>query len=446
MEQAPDQRRRVAIACQGGGSHTAFTAGVLKGLLGTDALSRHQIVGLSGTSGGAVCALLAWYALLDDDPAAAARLLDAFWAENAATTPTDQLANAWLLWVSRLQHVVVTPAVSPYDTIMSVTGMRHFRSLLERRVDFDRIDVVDDPARPMLLLGAVDVRSGDFKAFNSRRERISPEMVLASAAIPTLFRAVRLDGRLYWDGLFSQNPPVRELLDANPDEIWVIQVNPRHRPDEPRTVVDIADRRNELSGNLSLHQELHFIEKINELLDEGLLTSHDRYRNVTVRVIELTRSRLSRALGTTSKLNRDPDFIDELVDHGVARAEEFVAALAFEDAWRRRDVDGVVDRLAEDAELVVGAPFGDAGAVRGAGQIRSVIASRLTRDITIDVTHKQVCQDAVVWSVRTSRHGDRTPEHGWATARFANGAITSLCLGADAPDRDADAVESMYQA
>jgi hypothetical protein len=71
MEHAPDRRRRVAIACQGGGSHTAFTAGVLKGLLGGDALSSYEIVGLSGTSGGAVCALLAWYALLDDDPAAA---------------------------------------------------------------------------------------------------------------------------------------------------------------------------------------------------------------------------------------------------------------------------------------------------------------------------------------------------------------------------------------
>ena len=104
MEQAPDQRTRVAIACQGGGSHTAFTAGVLKGLLGADALSRHQIVGLSGTSGGAVCALLAWYALLDDDPAAAGRLLDAFRADNPATTPTEQLVNAWLLWASRLEH------------------------------------------------------------------------------------------------------------------------------------------------------------------------------------------------------------------------------------------------------------------------------------------------------------------------------------------------------
>lgn len=435
MEQMADEPRRVAIACQGGGSHTAFTAGVLKGLLGTDTGSRHEVVGLSGTSGGAVCALLAWYALLDDDPAGAGTLLDAFWADNAATTPTDQLLNAWLIWASRLQQYVMTPAISPYDTPAAVTGMRQFRSLLRRRVDFDRLEVVDDPSRPMLLLGAVDVQSGDFTAFNSRRDRISADMVLASAAIPTLFRAVHLDGRAYWDGLFSQNPPVRELLDATPDEIWVIQVNPRQRPDEPRTVVDITDRRNELAGNLSLHQELHFIEKINQLLDEGLLSPHGRYRSVVVRVIELTRSRLSRALGTTSKLNRDPAFIADLVAHGQARADEFLAALAFEDAWRRRDVDDVLARLADDAELVISAPFVGDGVHRGIAEIRPVITESLTRNITVDVTRKQVCQDAVVWSVRT--HGDDggPPTHGTATARFADGRVTSLSIGADAADR-----------
>ena len=67
----------------------------------------------------------------------------------------------------------------------------------------------------MLLIGAVDVRSGEFKAFNSRRDRISAEMILASAAIPNLFRSVQIDGASYWDGLFSQNPPVRELVDLD---------------------------------------------------------------------------------------------------------------------------------------------------------------------------------------------------------------------------------------
>jgi NTE family protein len=180
----------------------------------------------------------------------------------------------------------------------------------------------------MLLVGAVDVRSGEFRAFNSRRDRITADMVLASAAIPTLFRAVQVEGGTYWDGLFSQNPPVRELVDTRPDEIWVVQINPREWDGEPRTMVEIADRRNELAGNLSLHQELGFIEKVDQLLDQGRLAADGRYQQITVRLIELTRPRRSRALGSASKLDRDPAFIGELIAHGEARAGEFLAALA----------------------------------------------------------------------------------------------------------------------
>jgi NTE family protein len=110
---------RVAIACQGGGSHTAFTAGVLKRLLGAEELAGYEVVGLSGTSGGAVCALLAWSALREGDPAAAGKLLEEFWADNSATTPLEQLVNAWVVWAARLENLVVLPAVSPY---MTTTG------------------------------------------------------------------------------------------------------------------------------------------------------------------------------------------------------------------------------------------------------------------------------------------------------------------------------------
>jgi NTE family protein len=316
-------RTRVAIACQGGGSHTAFTAGVLKRLLGAEELAGYEVVGLSGTSGGAVCALLAWSALLEGDPPAAGRLLEEFWADNSATTPLEQLVNAWVVWAARLENLVVLPAVSPYDTYGSVTALEEFRRMLERRVDFGRFAARPGGAGPMLLLGAVDVLSGEFKAFNSRRDRITADMVLASAAIPTLFRAVRVGDGTYWDGLFSQNPPVRELVDTRPDELWVIQINPRRWDGEPRTMVEIADRRNELAGNLSLHQELGFIEKVDQLLAEGRLADDGRYKQIVVRVIELARPRLSRSLGTASKLNRDPAFLRDLIAHGEARAAEF---------------------------------------------------------------------------------------------------------------------------
>ena len=120
------------------------------------------------------------------------------------------------------------PAVSPYDNPFAAAAPAELRRLLTRHVDFDALPAA--AGHPLLLIGAVDVLTGDFRAFNSRRDRFG-RAILASAAIPTLFRSVHIDGGVYWDGLFSQNPPIRELLDAEPDEIWVIQINPtRARP------------------------------------------------------------------------------------------------------------------------------------------------------------------------------------------------------------------------
>ena len=419
----------MAIACQGGGSHTAFTAGVLKRLLGAEELAGVEVVGLSGTSGGAVCALLAWSALLDGDPAAAGKLLEDFWADNSATTPLEQLVNAWVLWAAKLENLVVLPAVSPYDTPTSLSALADFRRMLERRVDFGRFAVQADGSGPMLLVGAVDVLSGEFKAFNSRREAITADMILASAAIPNLFRSVKLDGGTYWDGLFSQNPPVRELVDTRPDELWVIQINPKRWDDEPRTMVEIADRRNELAGNLSLHQELGFIEKVDQLLEEGRLAADGRYKQIVVRLIELSRPRLSRSLGTASKLNRDPAFIRDLIAHGEARAAEFLAALAFEAAWRRRDPEAVLACFADDAELVSGPPFPDRGSLRGRRRIGRFVREHLTADLHVDPTRKQVARDRVTWTVRARRDGPAAPVTGRAEAEFRAGEITALRLG-----------------
>ncbi|MFL6298638.1 MAG: patatin-like phospholipase family protein, partial [Actinomycetes bacterium] len=391
-------RLRVAIACQGGGSHTAFTAGVLTRLLGAEELAGTEVVGLSGTSGGAVCALLAWSALLDGDPAAAGGRLEAFWADNSATTPLEQLVNAWVMWAARLENLVVLPAVSPYDNPASAQALAEFRAMLERRVDFDRLAALAVGSAPMLLLGAVDVLSGDFRAFNSRRDPITADMVLASAAIPNLFRAVRVGHGTYWDGLFSQNPPVRELVDTRPDELWVIQINPGRWDGEPRTMVEIADRRNELAGNLSLHQELGFIEKVDQLLEEGRLAADGRYKQIVVRLVELARPRLSRSLGTASKLNRDPAFIRELLAHGRARAEEFLAALAFERAWRDRDPAAVLGCVADDAELSSAPPFPDQAGLRGQ-RIGRFVRQHLTTGLHLDPTRKQVAGDRVTWTV-----------------------------------------------
>ncbi len=309
--------RRVAIACQGGGSHTAFTAGVLRKLFIEKEKHGYEVVALSGTSGGAICAVLAWYGLLTNDAKKAVELLDSFWSANSADSLQDKLLNDWLLWTNRFfENTGGTPTVSPY--YYPSRGQDLLRSMLEKHVDFGRLEELVKPSSPLLLVGAANVLSGDFKAFSSRRDRINVDTILASAASPTLFRAVHTDGGVYWDGLFSQNPPVRELPDARPNEIWVIQINPKTRKSEPKTMSDITDRRNELSGNLSLYQEIHFIETVNRWVEEGSLsgTKHE--------VIDIKWIQMLRDLEAASKLNRDPSFIREMIAYGEEQAEKFL--------------------------------------------------------------------------------------------------------------------------
>jgi NTE family protein len=422
-------RTRVAIACQGGGSHTAFTAGVLDRLCGA-VLDTHEVVGLSGTSGGAVCALLAWYALRDGDPAAAGRLLNEFWADNSARSPWDQLVNAGVMLASELQQFVVMPTVSPYDNLLAGSAAEEFKGMLQRGIDFGRLEPT--PKEPVLVIGAVDVLSGEFRAFDSRRDTISPDTVLASAAIPTLFRAVYVDGRTYWDGLFSQNPPIRELIDLRPDEIWVIQINPTRRDTEPRTVLDIADRRNELAGNLSLYQELHFVEKIDEWLEAGVLADHADYKSIIVRIVELSSSRVRQSLSARSKLNRDPTFIRDLIAHGRAQADEFLTALAFERAWKEQNSTAVLSLFADDVELMSAEPFPEVGPVRGVNHVRAFVEKHLPTAV-LDLTRKQVAGDRVAWTMKTSSETSGARTRGRAEIALTAGRITSMKLGPTAP-------------
>lgn len=307
---------RIAIACQGGGSHTAFTAGVLQRLLpeaGPGGACR--IVGLSGSSGGAICALLAWYGLLLGEPAEGVRLLEDFWHDNAAETLPDQLLNEFVLGSARLRDHLALPDLSPYD--VPNWGQDQLRSLLEWHVEFERIPQLVGPGRPSLYVGAVDVLAGTAHTFHDAG--ITAAALLASAATPTLFRAVRVGAHHYWDGLFAQNPPIRELAELHPDELWVVQINPRRASELPRTLEAIQDRRNELAGHLALEQALGTIELINRLLAHGELHT-TRYRPIRVRRIELARS-----LDHAAKRDRSPAFLRGLMREGRHAAEVFLA-------------------------------------------------------------------------------------------------------------------------
>jgi NTE family protein len=307
-------RRRVAIACQGGGSHAAFAAGALIELFQTQNAAKYELIALSGTSGGAVCAALAWSGLirLDGGPETAADTLSAFWEELSADDPVDSIVNAWSVFWARFP---VSWEVSPY--LLPESAAARLRSMLRKHVRLEELPPdAEVRRRPALLIGATDIRSGEGVAF--RGETLSYDDIIASAAVPPLYRAVHAHGTLYWDGLFSRNPPIREFTDFGPDQIWVIRINPRRREREPILIQEILDRRNELSGNLSLDQEIFFIRKINELV-EAYPALRDRYRRIEIREIEL-----SLDLDYPSKLDRNPWLIRDLIETGRKAAPHFL--------------------------------------------------------------------------------------------------------------------------
>ena len=314
---------RVAIACQGGGSHTAFTAGVLRGLFREWDDERFELVGISGTSGGAFNAVVAWYALVTHGPELAVERLADLWAELAADDPVDGWVNAVSVWGAMVSDMgAPTPRPSPYAVPATYLGQRRIGRILSSLVDFDDVPAHCTHTDPELVVGTVDVEGGVFETFHN--EDVTRDAVLASAAVPELFPAVEIDGHGHWDGLFSQNPPVLDLLtvpaDRKPEEVWVVQINPQDHDDIPKTPEAIADRRNELSGNLSLNQELRFVHWVNEWVRAGHLPSAE-FVETTVRRIEL-----DEHFDPSSKLDRSPAFLEDLLDRGERAGESFLAA------------------------------------------------------------------------------------------------------------------------
>lgn len=312
--------RQVAIACQGGGSHTAFTAGVLERLFANPPADV-ELVGLSGTSGGAMCAALAWCGWTVEAETPGPLLRD-FWADLTASHPMTRWANQGIQWGIALHRSGVPfPDASPYHWPSAGWGQRALRKLLERHVDFDAVRAQADEADLALLVSAIDVLSGEFRIF--RETELTVDALLASAAEPHLFRAVDLDGHHYWDGLFSKNPPIQDFMHLDdcpdPDEIWLIKINPQQRDRVPRTPAGIADRRNELSGNLSLNAEVEFIRQVNTWIEQGHLP--DRYTHTDVRRIPFSQPDLD----WRTKLDLSPAFIDELFEDGRRAAQTFLA-------------------------------------------------------------------------------------------------------------------------
>jgi NTE family protein len=232
--------------------------------------------------------------------------------------------NDFVVGLSRLGSTGVPMLqVSPYDIPGAEVGKEEIRNTLERHIDFDAVPDLCGRNTPELVVGTVNINAGIFETFVN--EAVTPEAILASAAVPALFKAVKIDGHYHWDGLFSQNPPVDDLMtvdaDRKPDELWVIQINPQEREGEPTSLEEIADRRNELAGNISLNQELRVIERVNEWIDAGHLPENDFSKT------RIRRIAMGRAYHCSTKVDRSPSFLQELMELGEQRAAEFRAEL-----------------------------------------------------------------------------------------------------------------------
>jgi NTE family protein len=311
---------RVAIACQGGGSHTAFTCGVLRELLAEWDDDRYELVGISGTSGGAFNALATWYGLLTEGPERARDLLAAVWDDLAADGAQDRWLNATVTNLSRIESAgFPLPDVSPYQVPGPEVGKRRIREVLESHIEFETIPQLCRAGAPELVVGTVNVNAGVFETFTN--EDVTVEAVLASAAVPDTFEAVEINDHLHWDGLFSQNPPVRDLMHQppgrKPEELWIVQINSQEFEGEPSSNEVIADRRNELSGNISLNQELRFVEQVNRWIEDGKLPD-DEFQQTEIR-----RLSMGERYHCATKVDRDPAFLDELRSLGRRRAREF---------------------------------------------------------------------------------------------------------------------------
>jgi NTE family protein len=224
--------------------------------------------------------------------------------------------NQSLMTTMSLRDLMVMPEVSPYH--FPPWGEEKFRAILEEYFDFNELRVLARrPGAPMLRIGAVEVLSGHFELFAG--EDLSVEVLLASAAIPELFRAITVPGRgVFWDGLFSQNPPVHDLINYQVDEIWIIQINSSTCTRVPTETHEILDRRNALSGNLSLEQELAFIDMLNRAITAG------RLNDPNIHPIRVSRISLDRELGYRSKLDRRSELLEELREYGRTKCRWFL--------------------------------------------------------------------------------------------------------------------------
>jgi len=320
QNQASRETVLIDLALQGGGSHGAFTWGVLDRLLEEPWL---KIDAISGTSAGAMNAAILVSGHIQDGAQGARRALDAYWERVAASarfspiqrSALDRLMNRWSLDTSPgyVFMDLMSRLVSPYD--LNPLGHNPIRAILEDSIDFAHLN--EAPIR--LFITATNVHTGRGRIF--RNSEITPEVLLASACLPTLFQAIEIDGEPYWDGGFAGNPTISPLVrESDATDVILVQINPRERRDTPRSATDILNRLNEISFNAPLIKELRMIALLRQAVDPG--TGEGR-RWAKMRTHRILTDKLAE-FGASSKLNAELPFLRMLKDEGRKTAEDFL--------------------------------------------------------------------------------------------------------------------------
>ena len=333
--------KTVSLALQGGGSHGAFTWGVLDALLED---GRLKIDGISGASAGAMNALALGHGFVlardkKSDPYEQARdSLANFWNEvislSAASSLQRSLVDAWMGgW--KMAAPAVQSNLSPYQ--VNPLDINPLRRLVEKSFDFERIGRL---AEPRIFISATHVNTGKAEIFSGKR--LTAASLMASACLPMLFQAVEIDGEHYWDGGYSGNPAMHPLIyRCHASDVVLVQINPLARNAAPTEASDIMDRINELTFNASLLAQMRSIDFVNRILERGNLDTN-RYRPVLLHRID--GGEALEAYPASSKTSTDGAMVNKLRDLGRECAQKWLKR-RFTDIGKKTSINIECDYL-----------------------------------------------------------------------------------------------------
>lgn len=267
-------KKPIHLALQGGGAHGAFTWGALDYLLED---GRLQIEAISGTSAGALNAVVMASHYVSGDIDQARQALASFWrsmSQHGVYSPynysgVSPLFHQWGNAISWCQSFFNT---SPYQNTIFNT---HFlERLLQEHIDFDQLDY--DCSGMRLFVSTTNVLTNRLHIFSN--EELSIKVLLASSCLPKIHKAVEIDGDFFWDGGFMGNPVLEPLVrDGGSNDIAIIQVNPLHIASVPTSPMDIEERMETIGFNATLSREIRHVAIMEKLIDEGEIKSKNHY-------------------------------------------------------------------------------------------------------------------------------------------------------------------------